>query len=121
MSKTAIATRTGPSPALTRVKEELAKVTDRANALRKTYRESKVPRALMGTGCAVGAATVSGAIKGAYGDDEIAGINIDLGLGLLAIGLGVGMGNEWAIMAAAGPLAVYANERAKDMAADWMS
>lgn len=120
MASTAVATRTS-SPAFTRIKEELEKAKANASALRKRATESRVPTALMGSGAGIAAAAATGALKGAYGDDEFMGIPIDAGAGIALVVAGVALDNEWLIYAGGGPLAAYANRFAEDAVSDWMS
>lgn len=112
--------KSGPSPAFARMKDELQRASQKASSLRRQFNESRVPRALAGTGAAVGASVLVGAAKGAYGSEEVAGIPLDPLAGALLIGAGVATGNEWLILASAGPLSVYASQFSQDFVADWM-
>ena len=103
----------GGSTALTKTKTELASYKSKLSGVRKKAKESELPNALMGAGAVLGGAAGCGVAR-AFVGDEFMGVPTDVGLGLLIGGISIGMGSSIGVMLAAGCLAPYVGDAAKD-------
>lgn len=101
------------SAALTKTKTELSKYKSKLSGVRREAKNSELPNALMGAGAVLGGAAGCGVAR-AFVGDEFMGVPTDVGLGLLIGGISIGMGSSVGVMLAAGCLAPYVGDAAKD-------